>query len=191
MAAYLYAVVGSPGSGKDLIIRAVNDLGKRHAVIVPKHTDRGTRRDEGNEMFFEGDKKFDLDNCDVTYHNFNNKYGLKSKEIWRNLQKGISQVAVVSNIEAINQLSNIFGNLLILLYVHSETTHKDFESQEKKLNDKDSSYVKNRSKAEAYKSAFNLYSKNITKFSHVLIYAGNNEDLYDQIFRVFDTYKSK
>jgi hypothetical protein len=66
----LFVIVGTPGSGKDLVIRAVNDMGSHHAQIVPKHTSRKRRRNDGNEMVFHMDPEYDLDGCDIKYENY-------------------------------------------------------------------------------------------------------------------------
>ena len=39
----IFLVVGSPGSGKDELMTAVNTIGSLHAEIVPKHTCFGVR----------------------------------------------------------------------------------------------------------------------------------------------------
>lgn len=186
----LLVVVGSPGSGKDKLIRAIYDLGRRHAEIVPKHTSRTERRDEGSEMYFPGEAGYDLESCDIKYNNFGDTYGLKSSDIWSGLYRGVSQVLVVSNIDAINNLRTIFGKILMLLYVHSAIDANEFASSEADINnDSNDDYIKNRSEKNNYRSAFDLYCRNISSFDHVLIYADVDEDLYDQIFRLLDAYE--
>ena len=82
----LFVIVGTPGSGKDLLIRAVNDLGSLHADIVPKHTSRAWRTDDGDEMICPSDPRHDLEGCDVRYNNYGDEYGVKSNEIWEGLR---------------------------------------------------------------------------------------------------------
>jgi hypothetical protein len=182
----LVAVVGTPGSGKDLLIRAVNDLGVQHAQIVPKHTSRLRRADDGNEMICSGDPEYNLEVCDLVYENFGDRYGIECSRIWEGLRNGVFQVVVVSNIDAINRLRERFGELLILVYVHSEIGADEYLKVEAALG-QDSSYVKKR--VEGYQSAFKLYLKNFLAFDHVLIYSGIQEDLFDQIFRLFRAYE--
>lgn len=126
----VFGVVGSPGSGKDFLIRAVKDLGSRRAEVVPKHTDRKHRRDEGMEMLFPGDDGYNLSACDIVYENFGNRYGIESARIWEGLGRGTFQVVVVSNYEAINNLRGAFGRLLVLIYVHSAVSAEQFREQE-------------------------------------------------------------
>ena len=184
----LYLVVGSPGSGKDILVRAVYDFGSQHAEIVPKHTSRARRKDDGPEMICPSQKGFALDKCEIVYVNFGTKYGIESNRIWRGLHEGISQVLVVSNVDAINTLRSIFGSLVVLLYVHSEVSPEKFKQQEKKHGNK-SKYIERR--MSKYRMAFDAFLTNYLAFDHVLIYADVDEDLYDQIFRLFRAYENR
>jgi ribose 1,5-bisphosphokinase PhnN len=179
----LIVVVGTPGSGKDLLIRAVNDLGSQHGQVVPKHTSRRRRSDDGAEMICVDDPEHDLKGCDLVYENFGDMYGIECSRIWRGLKKGIFQVAVVSNIEAINKLKDRFGSLMILVYVHSEMGADDYLKREAASDN----YVRRR--VEQYEAAFDSYLSNYLAFDHVLIYSGVEEDLFDQIFRLFRAYE--
>ncbi len=182
----LFLVVGTPGSGKDLLIRAVNDLGVQHARIVPKHTTRMRRSDDGNEMICREDEGFDLDACDVVYANFGETYGVESSKIWDGLRHGVFQVLVVSNAEAINKLRRIFGQFVVLAYVHSGVDAEMYRSSESSEN-RDSEYVRKR--LAGYRSAYMIYLGNLLAFDHVLLNYGAPEDLFDQIFRLFRAYE--
>ena len=182
----LVIVVGSPGSGKDLLIRAVNQLGAQHAEIVPKHTSRARRPDDGKEMICLGDRRYNLKGCDVTYKNFGDRYGIESSLVWKGLRRGVFQVAVISNIIAINRLKKLFGDLVLLVYVHSEIGADEYRDSEAG-SDPNSSYVRKR--AAKYQAAFDVYLRNFLAFDHVLIYSGVQEDLFDQIFRLFRSYE--
>ncbi len=182
----LFVVVGSPGSGKDYLVRAINDMGARHAQIVPKHTSRERRPDDGSEMICPGDQHFALDKCDIVYSNYGDKYGIDSTTIWDGLKTGAFQVLVVSNVDAINKLRLVFGSLMTLIYVHSEVRsdkYTELEAQTGGVN----GYVKRRT--QGYQTAWKQYLGNYLAFDHVLIYAGAVEDLYDQIFRLFRAYE--
>lgn len=180
----IFLVSGSPGSGKDVLIRAVNDLGKFHAVIIPKHTSRTRRPDDEKEMICVDDPNYDLEHCDITYDNYDDMYGIKTKEIWKVIQKRIYPVIVVSNPNAINKLKEIFNDLIVLLYVHSEKTAEEFKNHE----NLDDHYTLKR--ADKYRDAFNMFLRNYLSFNHVLIYSGSEEDLFDQIFRLFNYYEN-
>jgi len=182
----LFVIVGAPGSGKDLLIRAVNQLGTLHAGIVPKHTSRARRGDDSEEMICPGHSNHDLDGCDIRYKNYGDEYGIKSAEIWEGLRKGNSQVAVVSNLDAIKELQQIFGEFMVLVYVHSKMDAEEYQREAVKYGG-DAGYVKRR--VAEYQHAFYFYLRHFLAFNHVLIYAGLDEDLYDQIFRLFRAYE--
>lgn len=180
------AVVGSPGSGKDILIQAINDLGAQHAEIVPKHTSRDRRQNDGDEMICANDNSYNLQACDIIYNNFDTKYGIDTGLIWRGLKRGVFQVLVVSNVAALNDLRSVFGKLLILVYVHSEIDPSEYRKSEMDFGNQDD-YVEKRMLD--YSNAFGIYKNNFISFNHVLLYTGANEDLYDQIFRLFRSYE--
>jgi ABC-type dipeptide/oligopeptide/nickel transport system ATPase component len=185
--ASIMVVVGTPGSGKDILIQAVNDLGTLHARIVPKHTTRRRQKDDGGEMICSDDARYDLDGCDIKYRNYGDSYGMKSSEIWSFVRDEICQVIVISNVTAINSLLRIFGDLIKLVFVHSEIDREQYRKEQAVLG-KPSSYIESR--FDDYDKAFNMYYSNFTNFSHVLIYANSKEDFFDQIFRLFTHYEA-
>lgn len=206
----LFIVVGNPASGKDELISAVNILGSLHAEIVPKHTNRPWRPGDDDEMICElmpnpddynlplvHNNKYDLKGCDIIYTNYDTQYGIKTEEIWNKLCTGISQVLVVSNRDALNNLKKIFGSLAVILYVYSQITKEEYLSREKEKEEKkansDPNYIINsdylNQRAENFEQTWMLYQNNFLLFDHVFIYADKEEDLYDQIFRLFRAYE--
>ena len=205
----LFLVVGNPASGKDELISAVNTIGTLHAEIVPKHTYRQWRFGDDSEMICEeipsqdnngqmiDNPDYDINNCDVIYENYGSKYGIKTSDIWKKLMDGIIQVLVVSNKEALNKLKNKFGNLAVVIYVYSHVTKEEYLRNEKIKQEKrkaennnykiDEAYLKNR--AENFDMSWNIYVDNFMLFDHVLIYTNKQEDLFDQIFRLFKAYE--
>ena len=181
----LIVLVGSPGSGKDLLIQAVNKLGAQHAEVIPKHTSRERWQDDGEELIFADDKNYDLKACDVQYSNYGDRYGISSSLIWSSLSKGVFPVVVVSNIDAINQLRDKFGDLIVLVYVHSEKDVDEYKIEEARK--KGVHYVMPR--VTEYRQAYKIYLNNFQAFDHVLINCDDPEDLYDQIFRLFRAYE--
>lgn len=185
--ARLFIIVGNTPNtqttnGKDLIIQAVDSMGSLHASIIPKYTSRGPKPDDGDEMIcsckFEqysngkasivtpNGKKF---KGDIVYERKGNFYGFSSKGIWEGLKRGKFQVVVISDAKTINKLREIFGGLVVLVYVHSH----NFEAVDTSID-----------------SEFELFSNNFDLFNHVLIYEDKAEDLYDQIFRLFRAYEN-
>lgn len=203
----LFIVVGNPASGKDELIRAINTLGKLHADIVPKYTDRECRYDDGSEMIckfiiddsgkFIINPYYNMNKCNIQYENYKTKYGIDTDDIWNGLKKGVHQVLVVSNINALNQLKRIFGNLSVIIYIYSEVTKEEYMQKElKNFKEKDfdnksnkSEYLKQRE--ENFDMAWNLYEDNFMLFNHVFIFTKREEDLYDQIFRLFRYYENR
>jgi ribose 1,5-bisphosphokinase PhnN len=201
----LFLIVGNPASGKDELIAAVNTIGSLHAEIVPKHTDRKWRVGDDEEMICaqmpdpKNENKiipnpvFDLDNCDVIYENYSNKYGIKTADIWDKLRNGVVQVLVVSNKNALNQLKGKFGKLAVVVYVYSQITREEYLAQERKKQKEgphhqiDEKYLQTR--AENFDMSWKIYVENFLLFDHVLIYANRQEDLFDQIFRLFKAYE--
>lgn len=207
----LFLVVGSPGSGKDELMTAVNTIGSLHAEIVPKHTSRLQNVDDGDEMicraWLDTDGKteianpnWDLDGCDVKYENFGTQYGIKTSAIWDRLRQGIMQVAVVSDSDALNQLKGKFGNLAVVVYVYSQISREQYREQQiqNKLNPKngtkksqltedDLAYIEKH--VADFDKAWQIYVDNFILFDHVLIYADMQEDLFDQVFRLFKAYE--
>ena len=184
----LIIVVGNPGSGKDILVRAVYDLGTQHANVVPKHTSRNRIKDDGKEMICSDDPNFALEKCDVVYENYGDRYGIETVKIWKGLKRGIFQVLVVSNVDAINKLRTIFGGLIILVYVHSEIQPDEYQNTESK-HGYEQEYIKRR--VTEYNKAFRSYLRNFLAFKHVFIYTDSDEDLYDQIFRLFRSYEKR
>ncbi len=203
----LFIVVGSPASGKDELIRAINTLGNLHADIVPKYTDRYWRYDDGNEMIckyiinndgeYIANPCYNINRCNIQYENYETKYGIATDDIWNGLKKGVHQVLVVSNINALNQLKRIFGNLAVIIYIYSEVTKEEYMKKElnkykEKVFDSESNineYLKLRE--ENFDMAWNLYEENFMLFNHVFIFTKREEDLYDQIFRLFRYYENR
>lgn len=174
----IFVIVGSNNSGKDEIIKAVYELGGLHAQIVPKYTSRSRQASDGREircnyLFLEkGEGRFvvtsqesDTDvECDIVYKKNNNYYGIDTKQIWRGLRKHRFQVLVASELEAINSLRRIFGKLVVLVYIHSQSEME-------------------------ITPEFLFFINNFEAFDNVLIYESRKEDLYDQLFCIFRAYE--
>lgn len=203
----LFVVIGSPASGKDELIQAVNSLGQLHACVVPKHTDRKWRPDDGNEMICKqipdragnliDNPEYNMDSCEIQYNNYGSNYGVCVERIWDGLRDGVHQVLVVSNVDALNKLKQVFGSLAVFLYVYSETTKAQYMDKEREkfrkknpgANADSSDYLRKRE--ENFDMAWKLYEDNFMLFDHVFIYSNRPEDLYDQIFRLFRYYEKR
>ena len=177
--ARIFIIVGNESSGKDEIIRAIKDLGALHAEAISKYTSRDPKNYDGPEMICQCQFVKSVDNlsyevvkkdgskeiCDIVYLRNGNQYGFNSKNIWQGLKRRMFQVIVVSEVEAINKLREIFGGLIVLVYVHSHNSHGNY-------------------------AELSIFVDNFDKFDHVLIYEDKKEDLFDQVFRLFRAYES-
>ena len=110
------------------------------------------------------------------------------------------QVAVVSDSDALNQLKGKFGNLAVVVYVYSQISREQYREQQiqNKLNPKngtkksqltedDLAYIEKH--VADFDKAWQIYVDNFILFDHVLIYADMQEDLFDQVFRLFKAYE--
>lgn len=230
----LFVIVGNPGSGKDEIIRAVRDLGKLDADVVPKYTTRAQEEDDGSEMicqytpspnaiidcqekaaraqlskkgskynwkhYFQWDFDYDnpdhnvqfmlndsyangIEKCSVHYSKKQFNYGINTDAISEHI-KNRHQIIVVSGYDAIIQLMKKFSNRVVVIYVHSQISEKEY--LEKSLD------ANKRVKAVDFNEELSLYSRRFDIFNHAIIYAetkigkgkSSQEDLIDQIFNV-------
>lgn len=182
----VFLIVGVPGSGKDVLIQAVNDMGVLHAKIVPKHTSRNRQSDDGTEMICCDDELYDIDGCDIIYENYKSKYGIKSLDIWENINREVAQVIVVSNINAINKLLEMFGEAVKIIFIHSSLNADQYRKEQMALGNSNE-YIENR--ISKYDKAIEMFHGNYKYFDHVLIFENSEEDLFDQIFRLFSYYE--
>lgn len=175
--AKVFVIVGGNHSGKDEIIRAVQDLAGLHAQAVSKFTSRPRQEDDGAEMccdcsfteYEAGKYKVRTPNaeeydCDISYRKNCKQYGIDTHQIWKGLRQQKFQVIVVSEKEAINKLVEKFGSLVKLIYVHGMDDEEALPE-------------------------FHMFIENFAQFDHVLIAESKKEDLYDQLFRLFRAYE--
>ncbi len=180
----IYIFIGNPGSGKDKALETIRVQGILHSIIMPKHTTRARKDDDGEEMICLGDKLFDMDSCDLTYINYGNTYGINMQELHERIEDGISSSLVVSNAEAIKKLKEEFPNELVTIYIHGLSKEEYILQQKDHLEDE---YVKNR--LEKYDQADELYYNQGLEFNHVMIDNGDLTDLKLQIDNIMRYYE--
>ena len=173
IASRLFIIAGNASSGKDNVISATRELAILHASVVTKYTTRSETAEDGEEIICKYLQNGEINpkfveknvekNCDICYERNGNKYYIDSSEIWQGMKEGLFQVVSVTEAEAINQLKKRFGNGVVLIYVHSDSSTTPSE--------------------------LDLFVDNFDKFNHVLIYEDKYEDLYDQLFRLFRAYE--
>ncbi len=178
----VFILTGSENSGKDFVLSAIRDLAKNKAMVISKRTSRNQKWNDSSEIIcrniidrehstednvvYKPNPDYNMLSCNIKYSRRGNTYGIKTSEIWDGLQKGMFQVISLSEEEAINKMIKIFGGLIVLIYVHSNSPADDY----------DISYL--------------TYVNNMDKYDHVLIFEDKKEDLYDQVFRLLHHYEN-
>lgn len=180
----IYVFIGNPGSGKDKALETIRVQSLLHSIIMPKHTTRARKEDDGEEMICPGDELFDIDSCDLTYINYGNTYGIDTQELQERLENGISSSIVVSNAEAIKKLKERFPNELVTIYIHGLSKEEYSIQQKDYLEDE---YVKKR--LEKYHQADELYYNQWLDFNHTIIDNNDLTDLKLQIDNIMRYYE--
>lgn len=181
----IYAYIGNPGSGKDDVLEIARVQGMLHSLIVPKHTTRARREDDGEEMICPGDLGFDIDSCDILYTNYGTRYGINSNEIRERLEDGISSSIVVSNEYALAELAKRFPEELVKVYIQGLSKQEYIAQHQEHLSEP---YVQRR--ILEYEKADNLYQRNLSTINHVIINTGDLKDLKMQMDNIIALYEN-
>lgn len=180
----IYTFIGNPGSGKDEALETIKVQGILHSIIMPKHTDRKRREDDGEEMICPEDDRFNMGLCDLKYVNYGTTYGIDTKELHQRLKDGISSSLVVSDREVLERLQEEFPTELVKIYIHG-LSKEEYEIQQKDhLNEE---YVKKR--LEEYEKADKLYCDQCLEFNHVIVNNGDLTDMKVQIDNIMRYYE--
>lgn len=182
----IFIIAGNAGSGKDYIIQGAHEIG---CVQVSKHTSRNRNPDDGDEMICNGDPKFDLAGCDITYSRYGTTYGIRTDDILKNLIFGKAhQVIVCSDMDTITALKAKFGESVVTLYVHSDITAEEFLAQETEQKSR-RDYIEARLKE--FSKAHYGYIQNIGIFDKCLIFADDRKELLRQFAGVLGVERSE
>jgi hypothetical protein len=162
----LLIVIARPATEEERLRRAVQSLQNTLALYILWKR-RGSSHDEAilpqepahgtSEIIFEDPES---------------TYGIRPSEIWEGLQGGVFQVVSASNIDTVNHFRRIFGELMVLLYIHSEPGIED----QVIIGDRH--------------AAFGTYLENFVSFDHVLIDSGNEGDIPTQLFHLLLAYST-
>lgn len=182
--ARIYAFIGSPGSGKDDALETVRVQGILHSIIMPKHTTRLRKADDGEELICRDDKKFNIESCDLQYENYGSIYGIDTNELRERLEAGISSSLVVSNREALEALKAKFPEELVTIYIQGMSKEEYIIQQKEHL---DEEYVKRR--IQEYEKADELYYNRWLDFNHMIINNGDLGDMRLQIDSIMRYYE--
>lgn len=171
----IFVIAGSPGSGKDILIRGANRLG---CLQIPKYTDRERNFDDGTEMIFKEDPRYNLQNCKVQYESYGTNYGIDILPIWQNLiMTDKNQILVCSKMDALQQLKRIFGEAIVPIYVHSDMNAEEYGKMQLQ-NGIPTDYTENR--MNEYDEAYENYAEHFNEYDKTLVYAGDPRELMMQ-----------
>jgi len=179
----IFLLVGASSSGKDELVTAMQSIEPRRIQNYAKGTTRPERADDRGELRHFGS---DLpEQFDIVYVRQTHKYGIASKELWRNLANGKISLLVVSDSTTIDLLLERFGRVCTIIYLHA-----NFNSNEmrKRMTDQSLSGDEIEKRLQAVDELQQLYVKRTTLFQHVLLNTGEPEDLFDQAFNILDHY---
>lgn len=182
--ARIYVFTGSPGSGKDDALETVRVQGILHSIIMPKHTTRLRKPDDGEELICSDDKKFNIGLCDLKYENYGSTYGIDTNELRERLEAGISSSLVVSNRSALEALKEKFPEELVTIYIQGVSKEEYIIQQKEHL---DEEYVKRR--IQEYEKADELYYNRWLDFNHIIINNGDLGDMRLQIDSIMRYYE--
>jgi guanylate kinase len=178
----IFLIAAASGAGKRTLMQAMYTLGKDSIEVIEKATNRQTQDGDGKEI--KPNTTID-ENFDIRYEFNNNKYGIKSSEIWNNLASGKPQI-VITNMNEFHQFIKIFGQSAIGVYLHATRTQKEiFELQKKRLESGEKAKQKVRKMEEIHQG----YIANIAKFKHVLLNTIDKEDLGEQMLNLIEHYQ--
>lgn len=180
----IYAFIGNPGSGKDNALEIIRVQSLLHSIIMPKHTTRKRKKDDGEEIICPEDELFDMNSCDLIYDNYGSTYGINTQKLDERLKAGISSSLIVSKAEAIRKLQEKYLDNLVTIYIHG-LSKEEYKIQQK--DDLEDDYVKKR--LEEYEQADELYYNNWLDFNHVIIANGDATDLKLQLDNIMMYYE--
>ena len=180
----IYVFIGNPGSGKDNALEIIRVQSLLHSIIMPKHTTRKRKEDDGEEMICPEDELFNMNSCDLRYNNYGSTYGINTQKLDERLKDGISSSLIVSNAEAIKKLQAKYTDDLVTIYIHG-LSKEEYKIQQKDHLEDD--YVKER--LEKYEQADELYYNNWLDFNHVIIDNGDATDLKLQLDNIMTYYE--
>lgn len=214
----LFVVAAASGAGKGTLMEMLNLIGRDKVRITSKLAKRAPKEEDKRdgmiaiqrsssdptpeipdwwskemaEKAFHGEfpDSYDLQWEFHKQHDTSSKgtkYAVSTAEIQRNIDENKPQI-LVSNMEQFQIFRKLWSKNVVFIYLHrlmSEHENREFQMNK---------WKKNRLEAEtriAEKKYVHLsYMQNIANFDHVLLNTNFQEDLYDQMFRILEYYKT-
>jgi guanylate kinase len=148
-------------------------------TTIPKYTTRAARPDDslGEVIACETQLPDDLD---LVYQQYDDRYGLRSSEIVKQMALGYSPIIVLNDVRIIIEVKRMFGALVRSVFLYrSAPTATSFFAVAKERGDSDSLKIDIRlRKAEAI---YRIYIENIYLFDHVILNTSSTKELNLQI----------
>lgn len=206
----IFIVTAASGAGKGTLMEMLNLIGSDNISIVSKLATREPKNDDKRDGMIalsrnqdhdepiwpkwwnsgmkstagqvefpeEYDLRWDFHNCD---------YAVSSKEINKNLEKGISQI-FVSNMGQIANFKKKWPDNCVFIYLHRLNSAEDHRKfiENKWKNSPDNIEERIREKIKVH----NDYIDNIAEIHHVLLNTSFEEDLHEQMFNLIRYYQN-
>jgi guanylate kinase len=162
----------------------MQDLGGRAISIVPKATERPVDPDEDGDEIYHVDY-LDPAKFNLRYEFQGTNYGLQTSLIWKNLERGLSQV-LISNMGQFGRLRDEFGDLVVCVYLHATRTIEERLTHQVQKHGEE----QGRERVRRLDDVHNDYIAQIADFQHVLLNTLEEEDLAEQMLALVEFYQS-
>ncbi len=186
----LFVLIAASGAGKGTVMEAVNTVVGDRVRLVTKEAKRAYRTSDKRDgmraigpsgTFSEGF------NINWTFHKtelFSGiEYAVSQEEIERNLTENVHQI-VVSNFQEIDRFREKYGDRVVVVYLHSARPLEVVEQEQRlKCEEREAE-----SRIREIQQVFDHYVERIGEVDHVLLNTAFPEDVYNQMFRLVDSY---
>lgn len=178
----IFAIVGASFSGKDKLVNALQQLAPDRAKIYQKYSTRPKRMSDKGELRHRRELP---KSCDIRYSRQGFEYGIRTSELWLALQSGVVQLLVVSDIQSIERLRVVFGEICTVLYLHASF---DRDEMRRVMKSEGLATDEIETRLNGIDELHDAYCNHMLLFDHVLLNTSEPEDLYDEAFSLLDFY---
>ncbi len=118
---HLFVLMGPSGVGKSTILRYVKD--KTGAESAPKYTTRPSlNTEEDAQDFIFCDREDFPDTGILRFESYGEWFGTQLDEITKSMKKGRSHVTTVGDCSVVSELSSIYNNDLVPIFVFCDAS---------------------------------------------------------------------
>jgi guanylate kinase len=169
-------------SGKDDLVNAMIHIEPNKVSAYQKGTTRPKKSGDKDELKHYNDKVLPV-SYDIVYEKNGYKYGISTKDIWKELSYEKIILLVLSDLESIKQMKKKFNQICSVVYLHANIDKEELEKARTELSEGEF-YKREKSISELHTT----YVDNMGVFDHVLLNTSESEDLYEQAFNILDHY---